>query len=812
MDTLIQDVRFGLRTCLRAPGFTTVAIVALALGIGANTAIFTIVNAVLIERLPFRDPQRLVVVWEENARKPGRANVVAPANFLRWRDRAAAFEELAGFYDYTLNLTDESAEPQEVVSQEVTSNFFATLGVAPALGRTFGADEGLEGHDRVVVLTHALWQRRFGGDPGVIGRSVRLNGHSFTVIGVMPADVGLLLTAGTLVGKPADLWTVFAFTEAQRVPRGRYMSAIARLKPGVPVEAAQAQMSTIAAGLSTEFPEFDTGWTVTLVPIRSELSGEVRPALLVLVGAVAFVLLIACANVANLLLARGAGRRREIAIRAALGAVRSRMMRQLLTESLVLGIAGGLAGLLVAQWSVAALVALSPINLTGLGHIQLSYTVLAFTAIVSLLTAVACGLAPALEGSRADVQDALRDGARQVGAGVRSRLLRHAFVVSEVALATVLLVGAGLMLRSFVNLRGVDLGFESGNVLTLRTALPRMTYQTDAQRTRFFASAVERIAALPGVRAAGAISYLPLAGLGAATSFRIAGEPPPLPGQSPVTGVRVCDNGYFQAMSVRLVRGRLFTDREQHEAGNVVVVNEAMVRRYFPNGDPIGRRLMIEMTDPVVPTAIVGVVGDVKYSDVTGETTPMAYWPHPQLAYSAMTFTVRTASDPLAMAGVIQHEIQSVDKDQPVSDVRTMDQWVSRSLGQARFSSLLLALFAGLALILAAIGIYGVMAYAVSQRTAEIGLRLALGADRRTIVGMILGDTCWLVGIGLLAGVPLAFALKRTLESLLYHTQGTDPATYAGSAVVLSLMALTAGVVPAWRASRIPPGEALRDQ
>jgi len=462
MDTILQDVRYALRLCIRTPGFTMIAVLALALGIGANTAIFTIVNAVLLEPLPFRDPGRLVVMWETNGRRGGRPNVLGPANFLRWRERATAFERTAPFYDYRTNLTGSGA-PEEVVGMDVTPDFFPTLGVAPIIGRAFADDEGPQGHDAVTVLSYGLWQRRFAGDAGVIGRTIQLNSRSVTVIGVMPADMRLFLSRGSLAAKPAELWMPFAFTEAHRTPRGRYMSAIARLKPGVELTEAQAQMDTIARGLTSEFPQFDTGWGALLVPMHRELSGDLRPALLVLSGAVAFVLLIACANVANLLLARGATRQREIAIRSALGAGRIRVIRQLLTESLVLCVLGGGLGLLVAQWGLALLLAISPVSLADLGPVHLSYPVLAFTGVVSIATAIVCGFAPAFEGSRGSVQEALKDGARQIGASIRHRRIRQAFVVGESALAVVLLVGAGLMIRSFGTLRGVNPGFDARN-------------------------------------------------------------------------------------------------------------------------------------------------------------------------------------------------------------------------------------------------------------------------------------------------------------------------------------------------------------
>jgi putative ABC transport system permease protein len=811
MDTLLQDIRYAIRLCLRAPGFTAVAVIALALGIGANTAIFTIVNAVLLEPLPFRDPSRLVVLWETTARRPGRPNVLGPANFARWQDRAPAFEKMAPFYDYRVNLTG-GGEPEELVAQDVTSDFFPTLGVSPLIGRTFAPDEGPEGRDSVVVLGFGLWQRRFAGDPAIVGRTIQLSGRPITVIGVMPADMRLFLKRGSLTGKAADLWRPFAFGEQHRQARGRYMSAIARLMPGATLEEAQAQLSTIASALAIERPQFNTGWSALVVPMHRELSGDIRSALLVLSGAVGFVLLIACANVANLLLARGATRQREIAIRNALGAARFRVVRQLLTESLVLCVLGGALGLLVARWSLDVLLAISPVDLADLGHVHLSYPVLAFTAVISLATAIVCGFAPAFEGSRAGVQEALKDGARQVGSGVRHRRIRQAFVIAEVALAVVLLVGAGLMLRSFGTLSGVNPGFDGRHVLTARLTVPTARYSTDEKRIEFFSTLVSRLDAIPGVESTGVVSFLPLAGSGAATGFTIVGQPPPAAGQEPVADVRVVDNGYFNSLKIPLVSGRIFIDREMHEKSNVVVVNEALAKRYFPNGDGLGKRLVINMTNPNVPTEIIGIVGDVKYADLATEPRAMTYWPHPQLAYSAMTLTVRTTPDPASFAPLVEREVRALDKDQPISDVRTMDQWAARTLSQARFSSTLLTTFAAVALLLAAIGIYGVMSYAVSQRTSEIGIRLALGAESRDILTMIVGNAVRLAFIGLTIGVVLALALSRTVTSLLYETTGTDPLTFALVVAVLGTVALLASYFPARRASRIPPVEALRSQ
>jgi putative ABC transport system permease protein len=807
----MTDLRFAFRQLLKSPGFTFVAVLTLALGIGVNSAIFTVVNAVFLERLPYRDADRIAVIWETNVKRPGVSNVAGPANFIRWKERATSFESMAAYAETRANLTDGS-NPEELIAQNVTAEYFSVIGVSPFLGRGFNAQESADEKSSVVILSYELWQRRFGSDESIIGRVIQLQGKPQTVIGVMPPRLRLYLKAGSLVNKPVDFWWPYVLGPEAREARGRYLTVIGRLKPGVTIERARTEMSSIYASVAQELPEFDTGWSTKVVPLRQELSGEIRPALLVLSGAVAFVLLIACANVANLLLARGAARQHELAVRCALGATRGRIVKQLLSESLLLGIFGGLVSLLVAQWSLALLEGLSPIDLTAIGHLSLSYPVLAFTGAISIATALACGLASALEGSRTDVQQALAQGGRQIGGGLRHRRMRHAFVIAEIALAVVLLVGAGLMLRSFASMRQVDPGFDPSNVLTMRMQLPRAKYPDDPARIRFFREVTSRVATLPGVQSVGAISYLPMAGLGAGTNFTIEGEPPPAPGQDKSTAVTVCDNGFFGTLKIPLLRGRFFTEEEMQRKRDVVIINEALARQFFPNQDPIGKRVTINMLAQNGPTEIIGVVGNTHEVDMASDAKPLSYWPHPQLAYSLMTLTVRTAANPLELAQPIEAQVHSLDKDQPVSEVRTMEQWIAKSMAQIRFSSSLLMAFAGLALLLAAVGIYGVMSYAVSQRTSEIGVRLAVGAEGRDILRMIVWDGARLAAIGLTIGLVLAVALSRTINSLLFQTAVADPITFAVVVTVLAAFALLASYLPARRAARVDPLLALRAQ
>ncbi len=807
MNNLWQDIRFGVRMLWKSPGFTLVAIVALALGIGANTAIFSVVNAVLLRALPYKHAHRLVVLWEHKRTSDRAHNVVAPANFLDWQEQAQSFDGMAAFVDVRFNLTGAGA-PIEIPAQVSTGNLFALLGADAALGRTYTDADAEPGHDAVVVLSHDLWQRQLGGAPDIVGKTLMLNGRALTVLGVMPPDFKWFIKENSQVGKPAELWTPHKWTDRTR--SGRFLSAVARLKPGVSATQAQAEMDTIAGRLEQQYTDFNKNWEIRLVPVRTQLAGELRKPLLVLLGAVAFVLLIACANVANLLLARAAARHKEMAIRTALGAGRWRVIRQLLTESVLLALAGGVVGLLLALWGVDVLVALSPANLISKTEVGLSLPVLGFTFAVALLTGVVFGLLPALEAARSDPQEALKETGRSNTGSPRSRRVRGAFVVAEVALALVLLVGAGLMMKSFLRLQAVNPGFDPQNLLTMRVLLPRAKYPDDAKKVAFFRQAVARMQALPGVRAAAAVDALPFAGIGSATGFAIVGQPAPPAGNEQVTDVRTSDEHYFSTMNIPIVRGRTFTPQEAMEDRHVVVINEALARKYFPGADPTGQRLVIDMKQTNEPTEIIGVVGDAKYATLETEPRAMVYWPHTQLTNAAMNIVLRTTGDPLSFAPAAQREIQALDKDQPVADVRTMESWVGESTSRTRFGTLLLDVFAVVALVLATVGIYGVMAYTVTQRTHEIGIRMALGARPRDIFRLVIGQGLLLTLSGVALGLGAAFALTRLLASLLYDVSATDPTVFVGLAALLALVAFVASYVPARRATKVDPMIALR--
>jgi putative ABC transport system permease protein len=809
LETLWQDLRLGARSLFKQPTFTIVAVITLALGVGANTAIFSVVHAVLLQSLPYRDADRLVSVWEHSRKSGNAQNVINMGNFFDWKEQNSVFEDMAAFFDTTFNLTS-GGDPEEISSQIATTNLFNILGVNPILGRTFSPDEGRTGQPRVVVLSFGLWQRRFGGDPQIVGRKLILSGNEATVIGVMPADFKWHVKAGSLTRKVAEMWSQWRVGEETRQRQGRFASAVARLKPGVPFEQAQAEMSAIGGRLERQYNEFNANWGVNVVPLRKQFSGEIRLALLVLLGAVGMVLLIACANVANLLLARSAARQREVAVRAALGAGRGRIIRQLLTESLFLAGLGGLAGLTLAWWGTDLLVSLAPPDLLNLSQVKINAAVLGFTLVISLLTGVIFGIAPAFEATRLNLSESLKEGGKSLGGGMRAQRLRGALVILEVALALVLLVGAGLLIRSFARLQGVDPGFNAQNMLTMRVSLPGRKYDNDQKRISFFRQAVAQMQALPGVESVGAVNFLPFAAPHAGTGVEIEGRPKLPPGHGLSTGVMVSDINYFRTMQIPLKRGRLFTDQEATERRHVVVINESFAREHFPNEDPLGKRVTIDMRDDNQPCEIIGVVGDSKHMNLDAEIKPMSYWPHPELAYSGMTFVIRTRGDAEAITSAARNVIRSLDPEQPVADVRPMERLIGTSVARARFNTLLLTIFATVALLLAGVGIYGVMSYSVAQRTNEIGVRMALGAGATDVLRLVVRRGMTLALVGVAMGVAASFALTWMMKTLLFNVSAIDPLTFAGIPLLLVFVALLACLIPARRAAKVDPMVALR--
>jgi len=810
-ETLAQDIRYGLRMLAKHKAFTSVAVVTLALGIGANTAIFSVVNELLLSPLPYRDAEKIAMLWEVSPE--GRhQNTTSRANYRAWRAQNTSFQNVAAFTDQRFNMTD-AGEPEELSVQLATPEIFNVLGVDPLLGRTFLPEDGEPANMDIAVLSYPLWQRRFGGQSNIVGQQLTLNDRKFTIIGVMPPSFQFHIKSRSGTGRPAELWSILPMPVGPGAnDRGRFLSVVGRLKDGVSPEQAAAELRTIEARLSDETPEYNKNYSAEVLPLRDQFFGNVRRPLWLMLGAVGFVLLIACANVANLLLSLATSREKEIAVRAALGARRFRIVRQLLTESLLLALLGSALGLGFAYLGIKALVLISPRDLMSLQGVGLNLTVLAWTLGVSLLTGIIFGLAPALHVSRLNLNDSLKDGGKSESAQAGgSRRLRNALVVSEIALAVVLLASAGLLIRSFIRLQQVDRGFETDNLLTMIVRVPNSRYREDAQFVNFFSQALERTRHLPTVRSAGMVNFLPLyGGLGSATGFKIVGRPEPPPGQGPSTDVRVADAGYFQTMGIPLLRGRNFSDSEQRETKHVILINEALARKHFPDEDPIGRRLDVEMFDTPQPAEIIGVVGNVRYDSLIDESPPAVYFPHPDLTYSFMTLVIRTDGDPTAIAPAVQREIRALDPNQPVSDVRTMNQvmadWVSRS----RFNTLLLGLFAGLATLLSAVGIFGVMNYSVALRTREIGLRLAVGAQPRQVLLLVLRQGLVLTVVGIVLGLAAAFALTRLLSGLLFGVGAVDVTTFTTISLLLVLVSLLACYLPARRAMRIDPLRALR--
>ena len=801
----LQDLRYATRMLRKNPGFTAVAVVALALGIGANTAIFSVVNTVLLRPLPYKDPEQLVMVWEDASRYGYPRDTPAAANYVDWRDQNSVFSGMAAIADSNFNLTG-AGEPERLKGRRVSVSMFPLLGVEPQLGRVFTAAEDQPGSHRVVLLSHRLWQRRFGADPAIAGKTLTLSDETYTVVGVMPARF-------EFPEKDDELWVPIAFSAQEAANRNRhYLQVIARLKPGVTLAQAQSEMTTIGARLQQQYPESNAELGVATTSLHEHLVGDIKPALLILLGAVGLVLLIACANVANLLLARAAIRQKEIALRVALGARRWRLLRQFLTESVLLATLGGILGLAIAYGGLLLLGSFIPENISQARTISLDLKVLGFTLLVSLLTGLIFGLAPAIQALRMNQSETLKEGGRDSVTGRSGKRLRGLLVTAEVAVSLVLLIAAGLLINSFLRLRNIDPGFKVDHLLTMKIELPEPKYEEFARRSAFYTDLVQRVQSLPGVQSAAVTTNLPLYRQGNSIGVRIEGRPDPPPGQELIVVTRIISPGYFDTMSIPLLAGRRFNDQDTDTSPNVVVISETMARRFWPGENPIGRRIAGgRVRSDADWIQIVGIVKDVRQFELNAEPRPQMYMSYRQAGFFAPEdLVVKTDVEPASMAAAVRKAVWEIDKDQPVSNIKTMEEILAESIARQRFSMLLLGVFAGVALLLAAVGIYGVMSYSVAQRTHEIGIRMALGAQTGAVLKLAVGYGLKLVVAGVLIGLVAAFALTRLMSTLLFGVTPTDPATFALISLLLVGVAAVASYIPARRATKVDPLIALR--
>ena len=798
MDSIIKDIRYGLRSLLKRPGFTAIALLALALGIGANTAIFSLVNAVILQPLPYPDPDRLVSVY--GSRNRSTQGTVGPVDFLDYRSQNKTFEQFAASRSAILpkNLTG-SGEPERVMPSEITGNYFDTFGVRPALGRGFSLENEKTGQDHVTVLSYAFWQTRFGGDPNILNKTINLDGKAYEVLGVMPAEV--------VLPQDAQLWIPLNFDADPEMKwrQVRFLLPVGRLKQGVTLAQAQADTDLIAAQLEQQYPDTNTGWSLRLIPLRETLVGGSRTMLFILFGAVGFVLLIACANVANLLLVRAAARQKEIAMRTALGASRLRIIRQMITESLLLAIFGGALGALLAVAGVKLLVSLGEDSIPRTANVKIDATVLAFTVIISLATGLLFGLAPAIRTRKENLVDALKDGIRGGSEATLKNRTRSLLVVFESAIAVMLLIGAGLLIRSLVALQHVDPGFDPNNVLTLRVDLPQQKYDKPEKASNFFQQLETRVAALPGVEAVGLTTELPLSGQSNGMPYVVEGLPV-IPSNKVLAGFRRVNQQYFSALRIPLRRGRNFTEQEVRESAKVLVVSQQLADTAFPGQEPLGKRLITGMRGE--PYEIIGIVGDIRHESLQGEPDTTMYMPTQEP--SRRNLVIRTEGDPLSLVGGVRKEVNALDPDQPIAAVRPMTEWVGLSMAGARYRTTLLGLFAVLAMILAATGIYGVMSYSVAQRTQEIGVRMALGARPFDVLKLVVRQGMMLALIGIVVGLAGALALTRVISSLLFGVTERDPITFGVVTALLLVVAFIACFVPARRATKVDPLVALR--
>jgi putative ABC transport system permease protein len=800
------DLRYGARLLAKAPAFTAVALLTLALGMGAATAIFSVVDTVLLKPLPFPGAERLLVIWEKNPTQNRYRMFVAPANFLAWQIESRAVERMAALQEARLNLTggpNGYIDPEELKVERVSASLFPLLGVEARLGRCFRPEEDQPGRANFALLSYSLWQRRFAGDPAIAGKTIRLRDQPYTVVGVLPPAFAVLETA-------VDVFLPLGLNPSDaRAAGNRYLTVIARRRGTL--GQVRAELDSLGARMERAQPAMDRGWRPSVFELDDELVGGVRRSLWVLMAAVGCLLLMACVNVANLLLARGATRRKEIALRTALGAGRGRLFAQLLSESLLLSLGGGALGLLLASGAIRLLAHAGPASVPRLAQAAIDLRLFGFALAVSLATGMLFGLAPAMQGAASSLSAALNEGGRGGTAGRAGRRIRNALAIAEVALAVIVLIGAGLLIRSFIRLRGVDPGFQPAGLLTVRVPLGGGRNAAPDRRIAFFRQASDRVATLPGVRAVGAVNALPLTGLGLGTTFAVDGRPAPSPEQRPIGLLRSATPAYFGAMGIPLLAGRALADSDTAQAPPVILVNQTLARRFWPGASAIGGRIAIDQFAGRV-AEIVGVVGDVKPDRIDGEDWPTFYQPYPQAPSMAMTLAVRTQAPPLALASAVIREVHRLDPDQPVADVRPMEEVVDLAAAGARFNTVLLGSFAGAAFLLAAVGIYGVISYDVSQRTNEIGIRMALGAQPADVRRLIMGQGARLAVYGIVAGLLGAGLLTRFMRTMLFGVHPADAWTYTAISILLALVALGASFVPSRRAMALDPVIALRHE
>ena len=803
LSDIRQDVRYALRALRKAPGFAAVAILTLALGIGANTAIFSVVNGVLLEALPFPRPDELVMIHQTS---DGHPTTSSPTNFYDWAEQSESFTAMAAMTRNSVNLTAPGADPERLRGALVSARFFSVLHVPALLGRTFNPDEDTFGGPNVVILHESLWRSRYNADARIVGSTITLDGQPHTVIGVV--------AAASAWPSRSDVWRPLRFDPAS-LPRMRgaiWLTVVGRLAPGATIDAAHAEMTTIARRLEEQYPNSNTGVGIALQPMREFLVGEMRTPLLVLLGAVGFVLLIACANVSNLMLVRATARETELAVRTALGAGRARLVRQLITESTVLALLGAAVGLVLAIWGTRALLRIAPSNIPRLDAVGVDAGVLLFTLGIALATGIVFGLIPAMHVARSDLNRTLKEGGRGARGRSASGRTRSLLVVSEMALAVTLLTGAGLLIRSFRELMRVDPGFRVQNVASFTVSLPESKYEEVDRQRLFMDGLLERVAAIPGVRSVAGAQALPLSGLGFSLSFGVAGRPKAPPGQEPSSEIRVVTPGFFTTLGIPVVRGRTFRDHDRQGSARVVLMNEAAAARFFPDEDPLGRVIDFGWSRDSVRMGgeVVGIVGNVREQELAGEPDPMFYVPYAQWPMDFFTIAMRTDRELEAIIPLARRALREVDPELPMFEVQTAEQIVADSVARPRFYMILLGGFAAVALVLSGIGIYGVIAYLVAQRTHEIGVRMALGASSARVTRMVLGESLTIAGVGIAVGLAGAFLLTRLLSSLLFGVKPTDPLTFTAVALILGAIAILASWLPAMRAARLEPVMAMR--